>query len=227
MSRGKGVKKAICIMSGGMDSTLCATLAIKQGYEVVGLHFDYDQRTMSREKRAFNEVCDFLNIKNRISLNVNFIAQIGANALTDFSLNVPKDGLKDEVPITYVPFRNGIFISIAAALAEKEGANALFIGVVEDDSSGYPDCKSDFIKAIENAVNLGTKDTTKIAIKMPLVGLSKAQIVKKSIENGSPLHLTWSCYESEEKACGLCDSCRLRLKGFKEAGAVDLIEYKN
>lgn len=212
-------------MSGGMDSTLCATLALKEGYEVVALHFDYNQRTMKREKRAFNEVCDFLGIKNRLNLDVNFIAKIGANALTDRTLDIPKDGLSDEVPKTYVPFRNGIFISIAAALAEKEGADALFIGVVEDDSSGYPDCRSDFIKAIERAINLGTKDETKLEIKMPLVGLSKAQIVAKSLEFNSPLHLTWSCYESDDEACGLCDSCRLRLRGFELAKAKDPIKY--
>ncbi|WP_169777561.1 7-cyano-7-deazaguanine synthase QueC [Campylobacter mucosalis] len=219
------MKKAVCIMSGGMDSTLCATLALKEGYEVVALHFDYDQRTMKREKRAFSEICDFLGIKNRLNLDVNFIAKIGANALTDRTLDIPKDGLSDEVPKTYVPFRNGIFISIAAALAEKEGANALFIGVVEDDSSGYPDCRSDFIKAIERAINLGTKDETKLEIKMPLVGLSKAQIVAKSLEFNSPLHLTWSCYESDDYACGLCDSCRLRLRGFELAKAKDPIKY--
>ncbi|QCD44798.1 7-cyano-7-deazaguanine synthase QueC [Campylobacter mucosalis] len=219
------MKKAVCIMSGGMDSTLCATLALKEGYEVVALHFDYDQRTMKREKRAFSEICDFLGIKNRLNLDVNFIAKIGANALTDRTLDIPKDGLSDEVPKTYVPFRNGIFISIAAALAEKEGANALFIGVVEDDSSGYPDCRSDFIKAIERAINLGTKDETKLEIKMPLVGLSKAQIVAKSLEFNSPLHLTWSCYESDDEACGLCDSCRLRLRGFELAKAKDPIKY--
>ncbi|KEA46249.1 7-cyano-7-deazaguanine synthase QueC [Campylobacter mucosalis] len=219
------MKKAVCIMSGGMDSTLCATLALKEGYEVVALHFDYDQRTMKREKRAFSEICDFLGIKNRLNLDVNFIAKIGANALTDRTLDIPKDGLGDEVPKTYVPFRNGIFISIAAALAEKEGANALFIGVVEDDSSGYPDCRSDFIKAIERAINLGTKDETKLEIKMPLVGLSKAQIVAKSLEFNSPLHLTWSCYESDDEACGLCDSCRLRLRGFELAKAKDPIKY--
>lgn len=219
------MKKAVCIMSGGMDSTLCAVLAQKEGYEVIALHFDYSQRTMEREKLAFNEVCDKLGIDKRVNLDVNFIAQIGANALTDRNLKIQKDGLTNDIPTTYVPFRNGIFISIAAALAEKESAEALFIGVVEDDSSGYPDCRSEFIKAIQKAINLGTKDETNLVIKMPLVGLNKSEIVLKSIEHNSPLELTWSCYESQDKACGLCDSCRLRLRGFDMANAKDPIKY--
>ncbi|MGH1600057.1 7-cyano-7-deazaguanine synthase QueC [Campylobacter majalis] len=220
------MKKAVVVMSGGMDSTLCATLALKQGYEIIALHFDYNQRTMKREKQAFNDICDRLNITKRLSLDVSFIAKIGGNSLTDKSMQVPKTGLSDSVPNTYVPYRNGIFLSIAAAVAEKNDAQAIYIGVVEEDSSGYPDCKAEFIKTIQNAINLGTKDSTKIEIKMPLVSLSKADIVRVSLENNSPLELTWSCYESEEIACGVCDSCRLRLNGFKKANSTDPIKYK-
>ncbi|AQW85292.1 7-cyano-7-deazaguanine synthase [Campylobacter pinnipediorum subsp. caledonicus] len=221
------MKKAVCIMSGGMDSTLCAVLAKKQGYDIVALHFDYNQRTMSREKRAFKEICDKIGVVKKVELDVSFISDIGANALTDLSMDIRKDGVADDVPNTYVPFRNGIFISIAAALAEKEGAEALFIGVVEEDSSGYPDCSDEFIKSINDAINKGTKDSTNIKIHMPLVHLSKADIVKSSLQNNSPLELTWSCYENEDEACGLCDSCRLRLNGFELAGAKDPIRYKN
>ncbi|MFC2492614.1 MAG: 7-cyano-7-deazaguanine synthase, partial [Campylobacter curvus] len=128
------MKKAVCIMSGGMDSTLCAVMAKREGYEIMALHFDYEQRTMRREKMAFEQICDRLGIKKRLNLDVSFIADIGGNALTDKNLAVSKDGLGDEIPNTYVPFRNGIFISIAAALAEKEGAQAIYIGVVEEDS---------------------------------------------------------------------------------------------
>ncbi|CAD7286626.1 7-cyano-7-deazaguanine synthase [Campylobacter majalis] len=220
------MKKAVVVMSGGMDSTLCATLALKQGYEIIALHFDYNQRTMKREKQAFNDICDRLNITKRLSLDVSFIAKIGGNSLTDKSMQVPKTGLSDGVPNTYVPYRNGIFLSIAAAVAEKNDAKAIYIGVVEEDSSGYPDCRAEFIKTIQNAINLGTKDSTKIEIKMPLVSLSKADIVRVSLENNSPLELTWSCYESEEMACGVCDSCRLRLNGFKKANSTDPIKYK-
>ena len=220
------MKKAVCIMSGGMDSTLCATLAKRDGYDIIALHFDYNQRTMNREKRAFNEICDFLDIKNRLILDVSFIAKIGANALTDRSLQIRKDGVLADIPNTYVPFRNGIFISIATAVAEKYDAQALYIGVVEEDSSGYPDCSKRFIKSINEAVNLGTSPKFNVEIKTPLVNLSKAEIVAKSVEVGSALSLTWSCYESEEYACGKCDSCRLRLKGFEMAGIKDEIKYQ-
>lgn len=220
-------KRAVCVLSGGMDSTLCATLAIQDGYDVIALHFDYNQRTINREKQAFNDVCDTLKINERVVLDVSFIATIGANALTDRQIAVPKDGIKEHVPVTYVPYRNGIFLSIAAALAEKSGAEAIYIGVVEEDSSGYPDCSAGFIAAATQAINLGTATSTKIEIKTPLIGLSKAQIVAKSLEVGSPVELSWSCYESEDEACGECDSCRLRLKGFMLAGAKDKIKYKN
>ena len=202
------MKKAVCIMSGGMDSTLCAVMAKKAGYDIVALHFDYGQRTMKREKRAFNEICERLGITKKMSLDVSFIAQIGGNSLTDESLQIRKDGVEKDVPNTYVPFRNGIFISVAAALAEKENAQAIYIGVVEEDSSGYPDCKESFIKSINEAINLGTSPSF-------------------SCEIITPLELTWSCYESDDEACGLCDSCRLRLNGFKKANATDKIAYKN
>ncbi|WP_169779080.1 7-cyano-7-deazaguanine synthase QueC [Campylobacter curvus] len=221
------MKKAVCIMSGGMDSTLCAVMAKCEGYEIIALHFDYEQRTMRREKMAFKQICDYLGIKKRLNLDVGFIADIGGNALTDKNLAVSKDSLGDEIPNTYVPFRNGIFISIAAALAEKEGAQAIYIGVVEEDSSGYPDCKGEFIECMNAAINVGTAPETKIKIVTPLVNLSKADIVAKSLEFGSPLELTWSCYEREDEACGLCDSCRLRLRGFERAGVKDKIKYAN
>ncbi|HFD14459.1 MAG TPA: 7-cyano-7-deazaguanine synthase, partial [Epsilonproteobacteria bacterium] len=133
--------------------------------------------------------------------------------------------LEEGVPVTYAPFRNGIFLSISAAVAEKHGAEALFIGVVEEDSSGYPDCRENYIEQMQKAINLGTKDETNLSIKMPLVSLKKSQIVQKSLDLSVPLNDTWSCYKEEEKACGVCDSCRLRLKGFEEAGAVDPITY--
>lgn len=219
------MKKAVCIMSGGMDSTLCAALAKREGYEIIALHFDYEQRTAARERRAFNDVCDALEVAKRLNLDVSFIAKIGGNALTDTSISVPKGGLTHEIPSTYVPFRNGIFIAIAAALAEKEGAQAVFIGVVEEDSSGYPDCTAEFIACMSDAINAGTAPATHIKIVTPLVNLSKADIVAKSLEIRSPVHLTWSCYEREDAACGKCDSCRLRLRGFKKAGAKDEIPY--
>lgn len=218
--------KAVCIMSGGMDSTLCAAMAKREGYEIIGLHFDYNQRTMGRERRAFEEICKRLKISQKMILDVSFIADIGGNSLTDVNLKVRKDGINNEIPNTYVPFRNGIFISIAAAVAEKNEADTIFIGVVEEDSSGYPDCTKEFILNAQNAINLGTAIKKSIKIITPLVNLSKEQIVAKSLEFGSPLELTWSCYESSDLACGFCDSCRLRLKGFEMVNAKDPIKYK-
>jgi len=221
------MKKAVVILSGGMDSTTAAYIAKSEGYEIVALHFDYRQRTQKREHEAFDAICNTLEVVNRYVIDLPFFEQIGASALTDKSIDVPTGGIEAGVPVTYVPFRNGIFLSIAAAVAEKEGAEALYIGVVEEDSSGYPDCRENFIDAIERAIDLGTKDETKIVIKTPLVHLKKEDIVKTAIEYGVPLELTWSCYKNEDEACGVCDSCRLRLKGFEKAGLKDPIPYRS
>ena len=198
------MKKALCIISGGLDSTTCAYIAKSQGYEIIGLHFDYEQRTMRKERECFEKICD----------------EIGAK-------KIPKNGLdsSETVPITYVQFRNGIFLSIAGAIAEKEGCEVMFIGVVEEDSSGYPDCTQNFIESFENALNLGTATSAKIKIQMPLVHLNKAQIVQTALDLGVNVALPWSCYEREDSACGLCESCLLRLRGFKNAGQKDPIKY--
>ena len=221
----KQIKKAVCVMSGGMDSTLAAYMMKNEGYEIIAIHFNYDQRTQTKELECFNNICDALHVENRYILDLDFFKQLGASALTDKNIDVPTTGLEDGVPITYVPFRNGIFLSMSAAVAEKEGASAISIGVVEEDSSGYPDCRESYIKSMQESINLGTKDETSIEIKMPLVALKKSQIVQKSIELEVPLHLTWSCYKDEDVACGVCDSCRLRLNGFKLAGVTDPINY--
>ena len=220
------MKKAVCVISGGMDSALSAKIAQNEGYVVVGVHFNYGQRTESKELEAFRALCDDYGITARYAIDLPFFTQIGASALTDRTIDVPTDGIKPGVPVTYVPFRNGIFLSIAASIAEKEEAEAIFIGVVEEDSSGYPDCRESYIKAMEKAINLGTKEETNITIRMPLVHWKKSQIVQKALELGVPLEHTWSCYRDEDKACGVCDSCRLRLKGFKEAGVSDPIPYQ-
>ncbi len=218
-------KKAVCVISGGMDSTLSAKIAQNDGYEVIGVHYNYLQRTEQKELQAFRNVIDALGVKIKYEIDLPFFADIGASALTDTNIEVPTSGLSDGVPVTYVPFRNGIFLSIAASIAEKEGAEAIYIGVVEEDSSGYPDCRDEYIKQMENAINLGTKDETKIEIITPLVHMSKKDIVLKALEFGVPLEFTWSCYKNSDKACGVCDSCRLRLRGFERAGVKDPIEY--
>ena len=218
-------KIAICIISGGMDSALAAQIAKNDGYEIVALHFNYGQRTEKKELECFEKIANDLGAKERQVVDLDFFSQIGVNALTDNSIEVPTDGIKPGVPITYVPFRNGIFLSVAAAVAQKFNAQAMYIGVVEEDSSGYPDCRESFIKSINSAINLGLNDND-IEIKTPLIHLSKADIVKKSLELGVKLEHTWSCYKNEDKACGVCDSCRLRLNGFKLAGVKDPIEYE-
>jgi len=219
-------KKAVCVMSGGMDSTLSAYMMRDEGYEIVAVHFNYEQRTEAKELDSFNKICDELNVVERYVLDLDFFKQLGASALTDKSIDVPTTGVEEGVPVTYVPFRNGIFLSMSAAIAEKEGAEVISIGVVEEDSSGYPDCRESYIESMQQSINLGTKDETNIEIKMPLVHLKKSQIVQKALELNVALHHTWSCYKNEDKACGVCDSCRLRLNGFEIAGVTDPIEYE-
>ena len=218
-------QRCVCIISGGMDSALSAKIAQSEDYEIIALHFNYGQRTEQKELECFRKIATSVKALETYEIDLPFFEQIGASALTDKSIEVPTGGLEEGVPVTYVPFRNGIFLSIAAAIAEKHHAQALFIGVVEEDSSGYPDCRESYIEAMQNAINLGTKDETNLEIKMPLVTLKKSQIVEKSLALGVPLEHTWSCYKSEDLACGVCDSCRLRLKGFKEAGSNDPITY--
>jgi 7-cyano-7-deazaguanine synthase len=222
----KNIKKAVCVMSGGMDSTLSAYMMKKDGYEIIALHFNYEQRTQSKELECFYAISKNLGVEKEYVLDLDFFKHLGASALTDQNIDVPISGIEDGVPITYVPFRNGIFLSMAAAIAEKEGAEVISIGVVEEDSSGYPDCRESYIKSMQESINLGTKDETNIKISMPLVNLKKSQIVQKALSLDVPLSKTWSCYKNGDKACGVCDSCRLRLKGFKLAGVTDPIIYE-
>ncbi len=209
-----------------MDSSLCSFIAKNDNYDIVAVHFNYGQLTQDRELKAFRDICKSLNTSNSYEIDLDFFKQIGASALTDNSLEVPTNGIEEGVPITYVPFRNGIFLSIAGAIAEKEGANTIYIGVVEEDSSGYPDCTDTFIDSIEKSINSGTKEETILKLETPLIHLKKSQIVEKSIELNMPLELTWSCYKNSIKACGVCDSCRLRLNGFEKAGIIDKIQYE-
>ena len=222
----KSTRKAICILSGGMDSTLASYIAKNDGYEIIAVHFNYGQRTQDRELKAFRDICDDLEILEKYEIDIPFFTQIGASALTDKTIDVPTGGVEAGVPITHVPFRNSIFLSITAAIAEKEGATAMYIGVVQEDSSGYPDCTDEFIADMKKAINQGTKKDTHIDILTPLVHLSKAQIVQEAMKLNVTLEHTWSCYKEEDEACGICDSCRLRLNGFKLANQIDPIKYK-
>jgi 7-cyano-7-deazaguanine synthase len=219
-------KVSICIISGGMDSALAATIAKKEGYDIIALHFNYGQKTEKKELECFNLIVSDIKAKEKYVIDLDFFKQIGSTALIGDEFNIPTDGIKPGVPITYVPYRNGIFLSIAAAVAQKHNAEAIFIGVVEEDSSGYPDCRESFIKSIEKSINLGLREDSILKIKTPLIHLSKSDIVKKSLELGVKLEHTWSCYKNSDKACGVCDSCRLRLKGFNENGVSDPIAYE-
>lgn len=212
-------------MSGGMDSTLVAYIMKAQHYEIIALHFNYGQRTASKELECFRAICNDLGASSPYEIDLDFFKTIGASALTDYAIDVPVSGIEKGVPVTYVPFRNGIFLSIATAIAEKEGCECISIGVVQEDSSGYPDCRDAFIQSFAQSANLGTRDETKLTIQMPLVHLQKSKIVQEALRLNVPLHLTWSCYQNETQACGVCDSCRLRLRGFQNAGVKDPIEY--
>jgi 7-cyano-7-deazaguanine synthase len=210
-----------------MDSTLTAAIARRESDTVAAIHFNYRHRTEQRELKAFNDVADVLHITERLVVDIDVLRKIGGSSLTDTSIPVSAADLTNtEIPTSYVPFRNGVFLSIATGWAEVIGAQRIYIGAVEEDSSGYPDCRTVFFKAFEQAINLGTKPSTKIEILTPLISLSKADIVNKSLELEAPLELTWSCYQSGDVACGECDSCALRLRGFERAGAKDPLQYK-
>lgn len=218
---------AVVLMSGGMDSTVCAAIARDAGFEIAALHVNYGQRTERREATAFADVADFYGIARRLSADIGYLAVIGGSCLTDTSLPVPEANLASrEIPLSYVPFRNANILAIAVSWAEVLGATTIFIGAVEEDSSGYPDCRASFFEAFARMVEAGVKPDTRISIETPLIHLSKADIVQRGAELGAPLHLTWSCYQSEDLACGVCDSCALRLRGFRLAGITDPIPYR-
>jgi 7-cyano-7-deazaguanine synthase len=217
---------AIVLISGGMDSCVTAAIAKTENEEIAFLHISYGQRTERRERRAFNDIADFYGVTKRLDVSIEYLARIGGSSLTDPSIEVTEADLESkEIPTSYVPFRNANMLSIATSWAEVTGAQKIYIGAVAEDSSGYPDCRPEFYEAFEKAIEKGTKPETVIRIETPIIGLSKAEIVKKGIALGAPLELSWSCYRSEDAACGICDSCALRLRGFERAGASDPIAY--
>jgi 7-cyano-7-deazaguanine synthase len=211
-----------------MDSCVCATLAVREaGAEhVAALHVSYGQRTEAREQKAFADICDRLGIVRRLMVRNQALNQIGGSALTDSQIAVPKAGeeIGSQVPITYVPFRNAHFLSVAVSWAEVVGARTITIGAVQQDSSGYPDCRPEYYKAFNELIKAGTKEGV-IEIKTPLIGMRKSEIVKVGLEFGAPLDLSWSCYSREDVACGVCESCALRLRAFEAAGAIDPVPY--
>ncbi len=218
---------SVVLLSGGMDSTLTAAIAKAESENVAALHLNYRNRTEARELKAFHEVTERLAITQKLIVDIEFLRAIGGSSLTDDAIEVSSADLSNkEIPTSYVPFRNGNFIAIAASWAEVIGAERIYIGAVEEDSSGYPDCRRVFFDAFERVINIGTRPETKLEIRTPVIKMKKQEIVRRSMEIGAPIELTWSCYVAEEEACGECDSCALRLRGFREAGLVDPIPYK-
>jgi 7-cyano-7-deazaguanine synthase len=221
--------KAVVLLSGGMDSCVTAAIA-RQTHELALLHASYGQRTERRERRSFDEIADFYGVRERLVIRLDSLAQIGGSALTDQRIAVPEsgEGLGPEsgIPNTYVPFRNAHFLSAAVSWAEVIGATAIYIGAVAEDSSGYPDCRPEYYRAFAELVRQGTRPETRIEIATPVIAMSKAEIVRRGSEPRAPLEFTWSCYQYEDEACGTCDSCRLRLRAFAEAGLADPIAYR-
>jgi len=220
----KAKRRAVVLLSGGMDSCVCAALAARD-YDAGAVHVSYGQRTEERERRAFFVICDRLGIRDRLLVRNEALSAIGGSALTDPNIEVPEShAIGRDIPVTYVPFRNAHLLSVAVSWAEVLGAAKVYIGAVEQDSSGYPDCRPAYYQAFNEVVKLGTKDG-RIEIVTPLIQLRKAEIVRLGLELGAPLDLTWSCYSREDSACGVCDSCVLRLRAFQEAGNADPIPY--
>jgi 7-cyano-7-deazaguanine synthase len=217
---------AVILVSGGMDSCVTAAIANQESESLAFLHISYGQRTENRERKAFNDIAEFYGVEKRFDISIEHLAKIGGSSLTDKNIAVTEADLQSkEIPASYVPFRNANMLSIATSWAEVLGAGAIYIGAVAEDSSGYPDCRPVFYEAFQKAIDAGTKPETHIQIRTPIIHLSKAEIVKKGIELNAPLHLSWSCYRNEDFACGTCDSCALRLRGFEQAGVKDPIPY--
>ena len=216
--------RAVVLLSGGMDSCVCAALAVRD-YDAAAVHVSYGQRTEERERSAFESICDRLGIRRRLAVRNDALRAIGGSALTDSNIAVPEShAIGTGVPVTYVPFRNAHFLAVAVSWAEVLGAEKVYIGAVEPDSSGYPDCRPAYYQAFNEVVKAGTKEGA-IEVVTPLIAMRKVEIVRLGLELGAPFDLTWSCYQSEDRACGVCDSCVLRLRAFREAGAEDPIPY--
>ena len=226
-----GRQKAVVLLSGGMDSCVTAAIA-RESYELALLHASYGQRTARREREAFEAIADHYGVRERLVVALDYFPNIGGSALTDDRISVPeRDSAaavhrQTGIPITYVPFRNAHFLSIAVSWAEVIGSTKIFIGAVAEDSSGYPDCRPEYYDAFQQLIRAGTKPDTRIEIATPVIAMRKSEIVRKGLELSAPLHLSWSCYQSNDEACGACDSCLLRLQAFAEAGAPDPIAYR-
>jgi 7-cyano-7-deazaguanine synthase len=210
-----------------MDSCVTAAIANEENDELAFLHVSYGQRTERRERQAFEAIAEFYNVRKKLAVSIEHLARIGGSSLTDIEMKVTEADLESKaIPTSYVPFRNAHLLAIAASWAEVSEANRIYIGAVAEDSSGYPDCRPEFYAAFQKTIEVGTKPETIIEIRTPVIDLKKSEIVRRGVELKAPLHLTWSCYQNTEKACGRCDSCVLRLRGFREAGLRDPVVYE-
>jgi len=223
--------RAVVLVSGGMDSCVTAAIANLQ-HELAFLHVNYGQRTEQRELKAFHALAEYYGVQKRLIANMTHLKSIGGSSLTDMHMEVTEanpetlfHSQKNDIPTSYVPFRNANILSVAVSWAEVVGAEHIFIGAVEEDSSGYPDCRKEFYDAFNTVIDLGTKPETKISVRTPVIHLKKSEIVKRGVELKAPFELTWSCYTNEDRACGVCDSCALRLRAFQIAGIEDPIPY--
>ncbi len=217
----------VVLLSGGMDSAVTASVAKIECENLFFLHIDYGQRTEKKERECFLNLCRHFEVVNSLLLKLNHFKIFGGSSLVDRNMEVEKGNLnRSDIPTSYVPFRNGNFLSIATSVAEVLSYDAIYIGAVSEDSSGYPDCKPEFYEAFKKAIELGTKPETHIEIITPVINLRKSEIVRLGVELKTPFEYTWSCYKNEDVACGECDSCLLRLKAFKEAGVKDPLPYK-
>jgi 7-cyano-7-deazaguanine synthase len=219
--------RAVVLLSGGMDSLVTTAMASAEGFELAAMHVNYGQRTWHKELESFRAICDHYHIDRRLEVDADFLARIGGSSLTDLSMPVSGADLQgSEIPTSYVPFRNANFLSMAVSWSEVIGACRIYIGAVEEDSSGYPDCRKVFYDAFNSVINLGTKPETSIKIVTPLIEMQKSDIVRKGMLLDVPFAHSWSCYKSEGKACGVCDSCARRLRAFELVGIRDPIDYE-
>ena len=217
---------AICLVSGGMDSCVTAAIAREENDKLAFLHVSYGQRTEARERRAFEDLADHYGVETRLAVSIEHLKAVGGSSLTDEKIPIAEANLESrEIPTSYVPFRNSHLLSIATSWAEVIGATRIYIGAVAEDSSGYPDCRPEFYDAFQRVIEVGTKPETCIEIVTPVIFMRKSEIVKRGVDLGAPLNLSWSCYQAEDRACGHCDSCALRLRAFAEAGVSDPIPY--
>ena len=217
---------AICLVSGGMDSCVTAAIAHQENDELAFLHVSYGQRTETRERESFEALADHFEVKTRLAISLEQLARIGGSSLTDKAIAVTAASLSSSgIPSSYVPFRNAHLLAAAVSWGEVLKASSIYIGAVAEDSSGYPDCRPEFYDAFQSVIDHGTKPETRLEIRTPVIHMKKSEIVQKAGDLNAPLHLTWSCYQESELACGNCDSCALRLRAFREAGVTDPIAY--